>query len=463
MLEGKGFQASPQTPPVGMERKRQQYCVAVGAVLILVAGVIVGSGGLLARSETVRALEPGLSTSLIRLSIALLVLGFIGLFLALVRWRWALFTYAWLSLALCIACGVSGAYFTAGIVSDAWRFDHACEVDQATGDVSSQRAAAIQRAYNSMVEALLGCRQSNPLALRLESCPTATDKASVPWQSNDFVNLLRMAEGRYACSGFCENGIPLFGLPGGTVDETNKAVQRPACFAQITAELRQKGKSATSALLIAAGLLLVPVCSACWLACAPPPARRKGYIHRSEELEWMNPDGHSRQESLVDIGSDHAHVSTRGLSLEGGGYSALSTRESEADSTWEHTAVDVAVEEDEEEIDDEEDYEVLDMPPQRLQDDSPDIVNSVMALQLKEPLLASLAGDLELPKPFMQPFLGQPVSAFTKAVQQQDRRSHAVWCRAYARLLGKICSERWDRDTVIARTIFELVRMRMPP
>merc|ERR1719321_1896114 len=119
-----------------------------------------------------------------------------------------------------------------------------------------------------MSEALLGCRQSNPLALRLEACPTAKDKASIPWQANDFVTLLRMAEGRYACSGFCKNGIPLFGLPGGTVDETNKQLQRPACFAPLTNELRVTGASATSALLIAAGLLLVPVCSACWLACA---------------------------------------------------------------------------------------------------------------------------------------------------------------------------------------------------
>lgn len=43
------------------------------------------------------------------------------------------------------------------------------------------------------------------------------------------------------------NDIPLFGLPGGTVNEANKAKLRPACFAQITEELRIKGNSCDEA------------------------------------------------------------------------------------------------------------------------------------------------------------------------------------------------------------------------
>merc|ERR1719281_100017 len=96
------------------------------------------------------------------------------------------------------------------ISSDASLFDLWCEADQASKapgaparsvnhTIRSQRAAGVQTSYESMRDALLSCRQKEPIKLRLQDCPTARDQGDARWQDKPYQGLLRWAEGSYTC------------------------------------------------------------------------------------------------------------------------------------------------------------------------------------------------------------------------------------------------------------------------
>jgi len=271
-----------------MERKRQQYCAAAGAILLMLAGIVaIGGWRLASRSVAVQQFEYGLAMWPLIIGVMLFSLGICGLIAA---WHWsrlALCSYAWAALVLSLFCAYASWYQLIQISSDATHFDRVCEAAQSGGSVGdSARVAAVQTGYNAMREALEWCRRYNPLALRLEACPHATDTHGSPWRDCPYVELLRWAETAYQCGGFCKDGIPLFALPEGTINEDNRDQTRTACFAPLTAEVRWHAYMVCTLLMTSAAVLIIPVCSACWLACAPPPLKRAGYVHRPEELEW---------------------------------------------------------------------------------------------------------------------------------------------------------------------------------
>lgn len=223
--------------------------------------------------------------------VALLVLGSFGAFLAWCSNRCCLCFYAWLAMALggLFLCG--GTALLLQPTSFATKLERLCEEASSPSVLGNLGApASVQAAqsnFDSMLEALSLCRRhENNMALRLDACPNSADMAKRTWQSNPNKELFRWAENKFTCGGFCKGAPPIFGLPRGTVNEANRGQIRHACFSPIAANLRQWALVSAGALLSAGFSLLMPSCCACWLACAPPPLRRPGYVHHPNELEW---------------------------------------------------------------------------------------------------------------------------------------------------------------------------------
>lgn len=241
-------------------------------------------------SLAVQVLEQHVGSWLLWAGGALLLLGAIG---ALSAWKWSrccLCCFAWMALLTGVGLLSLGTVLLVQPSSDATRLERLCEEansPSALGGLGAPSAwVAVQNSYDSMFDALSSCRSQNKLAIRLDACPDATDSAKRPWQSNPHRQLFRWAEKSFSCSGFCKDGPSLFGLPTGSVNQVNRGKPRHACFSAIAAELRSRALLSANALLFAGVLLLAPSICACWLACAPPPNRRAGYIHHPEELEW---------------------------------------------------------------------------------------------------------------------------------------------------------------------------------
>lgn len=149
--------------------------------------------------------------------------------------------------------------------------------------------AAAQRAYDSLLQALLACRQKWPEALALseEDCRGAEDRNHTPWEAVHLQELFVSAESEHSCSGFCRDGPSIFALPDGDVDEANRAEVREACFKPLVEEIRTLSSTASLLLLALGEMLLAPVCCSCWLLCAPPPVSRDDYVHRPGEAQWL--------------------------------------------------------------------------------------------------------------------------------------------------------------------------------
>merc|ERR1712113_9080 len=132
-----------------------------------------------------------------------------------------------------------GCYLLIDVFNHTIQLDRTCQNFQSgiVGTLPSQIASP-QNAYNALLQALHQCRNGNPLALRLDACPEASDDDGHWWQDNTYKDVFRTAEAMYSCSGFCSNGAPVFGLPEGTVNEDNKLVKREACFAPLAKEVR---------------------------------------------------------------------------------------------------------------------------------------------------------------------------------------------------------------------------------
>lgn len=217
----------------------------------------------------------------------------LGTFCVVSAYRWSrccLFFFAWLALVAGATILAAGTVLFVQPGSDAAQIERLCEMAP-SGSVLGKLGApknivAAQNSYDSMLDALAACRAKNKMAIRLDACPDITDSAERPWITNPHRQLFRQAEDSFSCSGFCKDAAPLFGLPRGSVNLANRGRPRHACFSPIAAELRNRGMLAACMLLTAGVMLLGPAVCACWLACAPPPVRRSGYVHHAQELEW---------------------------------------------------------------------------------------------------------------------------------------------------------------------------------
>jgi hypothetical protein len=223
-------------------------------------------------------------------AISLLCLGVIG---ACSVWSWNrcyLCTFAWLAVFVGIGSAVAGIIVFIQPSNAATRLERLCEEANSTSALinlhASAEVVAAQKSYDSMREALLACRRQNAMAIRLDACPDAVDSAKNPWRSNPHRGLFRWLEKRYACSGFCRDAPPLFGLPENAVNENNRGQARHACFSAVAVEMRRQALPSAGILFGAGIFLLCPASCACWLACAPPPFRRKNYTHHPEDFEW---------------------------------------------------------------------------------------------------------------------------------------------------------------------------------
>lgn len=274
-----------------MERKRQQACVGIGGTLLMAMGVLLFTlWRFTSFSVAVQVFEQHIGRWLLWAVVAMLLLGTIG---AASAWCWnrcCLCLFAWLALlagAVILTCGV---ILLVQPASDAARLERLCEEADSLEALAGLRAPAVivaaQDSYESMLDALSSCRRTNRQAIRLDACPDAADSSQRPWQSNPHKELFQWAENSFSCSGFCRDGLPLFGLPRGSVNEVSRGRARHACFSSIATDVRRRSLLAAVALISGGVLLLAPAVCACWLACAPPPSRRPGYVHHPEELDW---------------------------------------------------------------------------------------------------------------------------------------------------------------------------------
>lgn len=295
-----------------MEQRRQQYCATVGNTVLMACGLLALAGWQsIARSASVRAFEGTVCWMLLAASLCSLLLGGLGV-AAACRWnRCLLCTHAGLAFLLSLCCTIAGVTSMLQADSDTTRIERFCEEVRAaahrpedgTGRSDEEGAIAVgvaatlrgepeavasQRAYDSLLQGLLACRQKTPMALALseEDCRGSSDRAGQPWEAVALQELFVWAEDQHSCGGFCRDGPPLFALPEGTVDDFNKGDFRGACFEPLVEEVRALASTACWLLLTLGTFLLAPLCCSCWLACAPPPAWRDDYVHRPEELRW---------------------------------------------------------------------------------------------------------------------------------------------------------------------------------
>jgi len=266
-------------------------------------------------SPTMRIMEVGICNAVSSTGFISIGLGMFGITASCChKGRCALLSYAVLAQLFGAACGVGCAYFLAVVSTNTTLIDYACIQEQRSSTVSSHVAfaggttsqlsfvaAEAQAVYNSMSAALQACRVHTPAALRLEGCEEAQSSVAASNDSdtaalagnifmqgrwNDYQDMFRWAEDQYLCGGFCQGGMPVFALPAGSVTQDNKLSNRSACFAPLVQEARWRASLACAALGACSILVVAPVLCACWLACAPPPKVRAGYVHRPEELEW---------------------------------------------------------------------------------------------------------------------------------------------------------------------------------
>jgi len=274
-----------------MEQKRQQVCLGIGNLLLMAVGVGLTILALFTSSSlAVQTFENHIARWPLWGGISLLLLGAFG---AVLAWSWSrccLCFYAWLAMAVGAVLICAGSILLMQPTSFAAKVERLCEEANSPAALAGLGAPASVRAaqdsFESMLESLANCRRQNSLAIRLDACPNAADSAKRPWRSNPHRELFRWAEDSFSCGGFCKGAPPLFGLPRGSVNEANRGQIRHACFSPIAADMRLWSLLAAGALLSAGILLLAPVHCACWLACAPPPVRRPGYVHHPDELEW---------------------------------------------------------------------------------------------------------------------------------------------------------------------------------
>lgn len=280
----------------------QQYCVAIGSVLLMAGGLVsLAASHVMGRSAAMSAFEASVGNALLLAACAALLLGITGAASVLMYSRCVLCTHALAAIALCVVCSTVGVQLLLQVSNDATRIDRVCEQVQAGGSLNGSAAAvSAQQAYDELNDALADCRLANSMALRLDACKEQERRVA----ANPYVALFRDAEDTYSCSGFCQDGMPMFGLPAGSVNEENKGVFRTACFVYLTDEVRSHAGVAVSVLLLVAALPLGPAFCACWLVCAPPPLPRHGYAHRPEELEWIalpqDDDNDSEAEGTMD-------------------------------------------------------------------------------------------------------------------------------------------------------------------
>ncbi|CAE8701430.1 unnamed protein product, partial [Polarella glacialis] len=275
---------------MGGRNNRQQYCVAAGGVLVMAVGfMLLAAWRLVLDSEVLRVFEARLCLSLLVSGSLAVGLGVIGAGSACCQSRLVLCGYSWAALFLGISCATCSALLSLQVASRATRVEMDCQEVQLGSPVGSAARPA-NEAYEGMYRDLAYCRKASPLALRLDACLDSPGSPGDRWRSSPFEAMLRSAEEEYRCSGFCEDGQPLFALPVGTINQENKLKKRPACFSPLMEEVREMGVFGCLALLLAALLLVLPSCCACWLACAPPPVRRPNYAHRPEELLRSAPE-----------------------------------------------------------------------------------------------------------------------------------------------------------------------------
>lgn len=262
-------------------------------------------------SVAVRVFEASVDYTFLVACLSAVLLGILGV-AASCRMDRCLCCHLWLTLLLSFACITGGLLLMLQVDSDAIRIERFCEKVRssagaaeyrleaaneargvADGAASAERGApelaAAQRAYDSLLQALLACRQKWPEALALseEDCRGAEDSNHTPWEAVHLQELFVSAESEHSCSGFCRDGPSIFALPEGEVDEANRAEVREACFKPLVEEIRTLSSTASLLLLALGEMLLAPVCCSCWLLCAPPPVSRDDYVHRPGEAQWL--------------------------------------------------------------------------------------------------------------------------------------------------------------------------------
>eukprot|EP00931_Biecheleriopsis_adriatica_P086033 TRINITY_DN60773_c0_g1_i1.p1 TRINITY_DN60773_c0_g1~~TRINITY_DN60773_c0_g1_i1.p1 ORF type:complete len:292 (-),score=66.76 TRINITY_DN60773_c0_g1_i1:41-916(-) len=270
-----------------MARKRQEYCVAAGGMLLLGAGLLLLTSWKTLQASPAQAFQGHMCEVLFMSGVACLPLGVLGAVAGCCKHRCLLCFYSWAALGLSTACTASSTLLSLQASSGATQLEMDCQKVQA-GEPLGPVAQAPQQAYDGMQADLNFCRQSDGQILGLDACPNAPESLGNRWRTSQWWDVLKGAEATYGCSGFCEDGPSLFALPVGSVTEANVLTPRPACFSPLMQEVRSKAMLGCLSLLVASLLLVLPTCCACWLACAPPPSQRANYVHRPEELQWTS-------------------------------------------------------------------------------------------------------------------------------------------------------------------------------
>lgn len=270
---------------------RQQACLGVGSALSMSIGAMLLFLFMFSRNPVVQFFIDYVTHWLLIAGLSFPCLGAFGASAAWCRNPCTLCTFAILSLLACTLCIVAGSIVYIQPPSDAVLYERLCEEANSTESLGTLGAPAVvisaQEAYDSLHEVLVACWRVNSVALGLNSCPDGTVASSRPWQTNPYLDLFQYLENTFSCSGFCSDGVSLFGLPEGAVNEDNCRRTRHACFPSIGYVLRQQAWFSGISLIVAGVFLLAPTTCACWLACAPPPLRRTNHIHHPDELGWI--------------------------------------------------------------------------------------------------------------------------------------------------------------------------------
>lgn len=285
-----------------VENRKQEYCSATGAFVLMASGLVTLSvWSLCSNSAAMRMFEPRLMGWLQRLGSVFLTLGCVGVLATWRKWTVVLLSYGCLVLLLSGSCFVLSTAFFVTVYGDVLSFSDACQMVQFNRSAALPPGVqAFQEAYDSMRRALEFCRQYKPVALRLDVCQDALDKVAP--NASAYGDLFRSLEASYSCSGLCFNDVSLFALPDGNVTWDNKLQQRPACYAPMMGEVQRLSILACGTLWLIYLWLVLPACSACWLACAAPMRKIPGYVHNPEELHhYSTVDDHYLEEQDDDL------------------------------------------------------------------------------------------------------------------------------------------------------------------
>ncbi|CAJ1347275.1 unnamed protein product, partial [Effrenium voratum] len=222
---------------------RQKYCALTGSFSLIGAGSLS-----LKCSLRHHILQGSLTGTLLGVAAVAFGAGAFGSAASCFETRWA--AGAFLGALLCMASASGGTLLVREVYSYAADLEASCKA-------GNESELAGQREYDRLKATLAACRQNYSEAVQVRSCLAGGEQS--PWWA-----ILKSAEEKYGCSGFCKDGPPLF-------SEANVGEPGEPCVEGLVKEARSDASLASSALLgVFVASMFMAFCTA-WLCCAPAP------------------------------------------------------------------------------------------------------------------------------------------------------------------------------------------------